>query len=109
MQLELDLLLKSKDDADLTIHELSSDIEKTSESIKQSISQVKELTVFDPEDLALLRQEFSFLLLTHLWRPLSFTNDSQIWIYDGAIKVRIFGTADERHMNVSLANDARVT
>lgn len=79
------------------------------EAINLAQSQVVDLTVFDPENLAYLRQEYSLLALTHLWRPLSLKGKTQIWIYDGTIQLRLHQVNDLYNVNVSiLESDAMV-
>ncbi|KAI8904771.1 Spc7 kinetochore protein-domain-containing protein [Gorgonomyces haynaldii] len=53
--------------------------------IEQSEALCKDLVVFDPEDLAQLRQEYGILTMTHSLRPVSLAPET--WLYDGAVQI----------------------
>lgn len=61
--------------------------EKTKkQSILDAEMKCRDLVVFDPEDLERFRQEYSILVLTHLWRPIELCAAKQVWLFDGIIQ-----------------------
>jgi hypothetical protein len=72
---------------DQAVNVAENQVLKMSLVIEQSEETCKDLVVFDPENLALLRQEYSIMVMTHLWRPTKLSVAHQIWVYDGALQI----------------------
>jgi hypothetical protein len=91
-----------------TLSALSLDCMRLKETTDQAKAQVKDLTVFDPENLEYLRQEYSLLALTHLWRPLCLHKSKQVWVYDGLIELTLDKIGKVYHPSISFSNESQV-
>lgn len=105
LKMEISRLKAQNSEGGSHIQTIKSECKQIISSINEAKAQVKDLTVFDPENLAFLRQEYSLLSFTHLWRPVYFRGMTMQWVYDGILFLKL----DERdgifHATISFLDE----
>ena len=57
--------------------------------IEQAEKLCKELVIFEPKDLPALRDQFALTTITHRWKPVYLSKETQVWAYDDAVQLCI--------------------
>ena len=55
--------------------------------IEQAEKLCKELVIFEPSDLPVLRDQFALATITHRWKPIYLSNETQVWSFDDAVQL----------------------
>jgi hypothetical protein len=84
------------------IAESKTKIAESEDRIEQAQKMCQELVVFEPQDLAMFRNDYKVTVDTLLWKPLSLSIASQSWLYNNSFQTTFTKQTKGYRVNLAL-------